>query len=220
VVRCFSEPPVSVDSRSKQRCQFQSVLTGCFLKLNFIQQTNNTMKKINISIFALLLFTLPAAINAQHGHHSSGDNDFESEFTALIESYLTLKDHLVESNHDEAIKTAGELSSLLEEIGKHRLEGDDHMAWMAVYDSIENHLNAIFGSSEPDELRSHFLPLSEALAQAAKRFGVEGVIYVQNCPMVFDNEGGSWLSREEQIANPYLPDTMLRCGSVIERIES
>ncbi len=176
------------------------------------------MKKLTTSIFALLLFTLPMAVQAQHGHHSAGGNDFKAEFTALIESYLTLKDDLVESNRDEAFETAGELSGLLEGIGKHRLEGDDHMAWMQVYDSIESHLGAISNSADIDELRTHFRPLSDELAEAAQRFGIEGVVYVQNCPMAFNNEGGSWLSREPQIANPYLPDTMLRCGRVIEGI--
>jgi membrane fusion protein, copper/silver efflux system len=178
------------------------------------------MKKLTTSIFALLLFTLPMAVQAQHGHHSAGGNDFKAEFTALIESYLILKDHLVESNRDKAFETAGELNSLLEEIGKHRLEGDDHMAWMQAYDSIESHLDAISNSSGLDELRSHFHPLSNELADAAQHFGVERVVYVQHCPMAFNNEGGSWLSSEEQIANPYLPDTMLRCGRVIERIKS
>ncbi len=178
------------------------------------------MKKLTTSIFALLLLTLPAVIQAQHGHHSGGESDFKAEFTELIESYLVLKDHLIESNSDEAFKTTYELSSLLEEIGKHRLEGNDHMAWMEGYDSIESQLEAISNSSDLDELRTHFRSLSEELAEAAQRFGVEGVVYVQSCPMALDNDGGSWLSREERIQNPYLPDTMLGCGEVIERIES
>jgi membrane fusion protein, copper/silver efflux system len=37
--------------------------------------------------------------------------------------------------------------------------------------------------------------------------------------MAFDDEGGYWLSSEEEIQNPYLPETMLMCGEVIERIE-
>jgi membrane fusion protein, copper/silver efflux system len=178
------------------------------------------MKKLTISIFTLLLLTLPVVIQAQHGHHSGGENDFKSEFTELIESYLVLKDHLVESKSDEAFKTTDELRSLLEEIGKHRLDGDDHMAWMKAYDSIESHIEAISSSTDLDELRTHFHPLSEELAEAAQRFGIEGLVYVQNCPMAFNNEGGSWLSREERIQNPYLPDTMLGCGQIIERIES
>ena len=177
------------------------------------------MKNITISIFTLLLLTLPTAIHAQNGHQSGGETDFKAEFTRLIESYLVLKNHLVESNSKEAFETAGDLSSLLEEIGKHRLEGDDHMAWMEVYDSVESQLNAVTNSTDLDELRTHFLPLSEELAEAAQRFGVDGVVYVQHCPMAFDNEGGSWLSSEEQIRNPYLPDTMLGCGRVIDSIE-
>lgn len=51
-------------------------------------------------------------------------------------------------------------------------------------------------------------------------FGIEGVVYHQYCPMVFGNVGANWLSSEEQIQNPYLPETMLGCGEVIERIEN
>jgi membrane fusion protein, copper/silver efflux system len=61
--------------------------------------------------------------------------------------------------------------------------------------------------------------ISDQLVNAVKSFGIEEVVYHQYCPMAFDDEGGYWLSSEEQIQNPYLPETMLMCGEVIERIE-
>jgi Cu(I)/Ag(I) efflux system membrane fusion protein len=51
-------------------------------------------------------------------------------------------------------------------------------------------------------------------------FGIEGVVYHQYCPMAFSDEGANWLSINERIQNPYLPETMPGCGEVIERIES
>ena len=174
------------------------------------------MKKAIITT-SIFFFISLGTLFAQGHEHSPGD--FQTEFTELINSYLVLKDALIESDAETALYAASQMKEQLEEIGKHRLEGDDHMAWMEVYDSVESQLNAVTNSTDLDELRTHFLPLSEELAEAAQRFGVERVVYVQHCPMAFDNEGGSWLSREQQIANPYLPDTMLRCGRVIDSIE-
>ncbi|CAN5414190.1 hypothetical protein BH23BAC3_BH23BAC3_32210 [soil metagenome] len=174
--------------------------------------------KTFISILTMLILAIPAFVQAQHSHHSGGDTDFKTEFTTLIESYLSMKDHLLESNAEKAIEAGYELTEGLEKIGEQRLEGDDHMAWMETYGAIENSLNEIQNSSDLDELRKYFHPLSEELAGAAERFGINGVVFVQHCPMAIDKEGGSWLSREEQIANPYLPDSMLRCGRVIEKI--
>jgi len=175
--------------------------------------------KIILSILTSLILTVPAVVQSQHNHHTGGESDFQTEFTTFIESYLSMKDHLVESDKSKALEAGNELAEQLEQIGEHRLEGDEHMAWMETYSTIENSLNAIQNSSDLDELRKHFQPLSEELAGAAEQFGVKGVVYVQHCPMAFNNEGGSWLSRDEQINNPYLPDTMLRCGRVIESIE-
>ena len=111
------------------------------------------------------------------------------------------------------------MESQLEEIGEHRLEGNDHMKWMETYSKIESGLTEITGSADLEEIRTHFYGLSETLIAGIKDFDVEGVVYHQQCPMAFDNEGGSWLSSEEQIRNPYMPDTMMGCGGVIERIE-
>lgn len=177
------------------------------------------MKNFKLSLITFLIALFPVMALAQHGHHSDEENGFTSEFTAMVEIYLVMKDHLVESNLDGAMAAAGEMGAKLEEIGPHRLEGEDHMAWMETYDSIESLLEAIITGTDLDEVRKQFRPLSEELAEAAQKFGVDGVVYVQNCPMAFDNEGGSWLSSEQQIANPYLPDTMLRCGRVIDSIE-
>ena len=152
--------------------------------------------------------------------HNQNSGDFESEFTELIESYLVLKDALVESDAEGALSAATQMESQLEDIGEHRLEGNDHMKWMETYSKIESGLTEITGSADLEEIRTHFYGLSETLITGVKDFDIEGVVYHQHCPMAFNNEGGSWLSSEEQVQNPYMPDTMLGCGRVIEKIES
>ena len=173
--------------------------------------------KIAIIKVSLFFFISLGTLFAQGHNQNSGD--FESEFTGLIESYLVLKNALVESDAEAALSAASQMESQLVEIGEHRLEGDHHMKWMETYNKIESGLTEITGSTDLEEIRTHFYGLSETLIAGVKNFDIEGVVYHQHCPMAFDNEGGSWLSSEEQIRNPYLPDTMMGCGRVIERIE-
>jgi len=175
------------------------------------------MKKAIITT-SLFFFISLGTLFAQGHNHNPGD--FETEFTELIESYLILKDALVESDADEALSTASDMQEELESIGEHRLEGDNHMKWMDTYSKIESGLSEITGSTDIDEIRTHFYSLSETLTEAVKTFGIRGVVYHQYCPMANDNDGVAWLSSREEIQNPYLPDTMPGCGQVIERIES
>ena len=146
-------------------------------------------------------------------------DDFRSEFTGMVRVYLELKDVLVESDFEEASRLSSALKSELESIGEHRNRGDAHTAWMDVYGNLMGHLQPMANAGEIEEIRTQFRYVSDLLVNAIKSFGIEGMVYHQYCPMAFDDEGANWISTEEQIQNPYLPDTMLGCGEVIERIE-
>jgi Cu(I)/Ag(I) efflux system membrane fusion protein len=147
------------------------------------------------------------------------DEAFREEFTEMLEIYLTLKNELIESDLESAVNSVDNLVTQLEEIGEHRLEGDSHVAWMESYSAIMEHAESMSNTDDIEEYREAFSLLSDQLIEDVKSFGIEGVVYHQYCPMAFDNEGADWLSRNEQIQNPYLPENMLTCGEVIERIE-
>src|SRR6056297_709007 len=146
-------------------------------------------------------------------------DDFREMFTEAIEIYITGKNALVDSDLAGAQSAYENFNSKLEEIGIHGLSGDGHMAWMESYEVLTGRASDIASAGDLDAARTSFRSLSDELIRAVKMFGVEGVVYHQYCPMAFDNEGGDWLSREEQIQNPYLPESMLMCGEVIDRIE-
>jgi Cu(I)/Ag(I) efflux system membrane fusion protein len=146
-------------------------------------------------------------------------DSFRQTFSEAIEQYISGKDALVESDLAGTQLAYESFSSKLEEIGVHGLAGDGHVAWMESYEALTNHAETITKSEDIESARAAFSRLSDELINAVQKFGIEGVVYHQYCPMAFDNEGADWLSREEQIQNPYLPDTMIGCGEVIERIE-
>lgn len=68
-----------------------------------------------------------------------------------------------------------------------------------------------------DELRQLFLALSERfipLLETQPKYS-QG-LYLHHCPMANENEGAYWLSKAEEIRNPYYGAQMLRCGSTIK----
>ena len=79
--------------------------------------------------------------------------------------------------------------------------------------------NAIAESNDPEKQLELFQALTNQFIASLKQGGVEKNVYVQFCPMAFDNSGGTWLSLSEEIENPYFGGEMLYCGSVQEILE-
>lgn len=146
-------------------------------------------------------------------------DDFRKLFTEAVEFYIAGKDAMIESDLNGAQSAYENFISRLEEIGVHGLSGDGHVAWMESYEALTTTASGILSADGPDASKDSFRNLSDELIHAVKMFGIEGVVYHQYCPMAFGNEGANWLSSNEQVKNPYFPDTMIRCGEVIERIE-
>ena len=141
-------------------------------------------------------------------------DDFREEFTQLLFEYIDIKEALVESDLETALQAGEDFIEALESIGKHRMRGDAHMAWMVFYDNIHAHGQALTNATDLEEARNEFRFLSNIMIEATTSLGADDDFYHQFCPMAFDDQGGSWISDEAAIRNPYLPETMLRCGEV------
>jgi membrane fusion protein, copper/silver efflux system len=156
---------------------------------------------------------------ASSQHFDDVPDDFRQTFSEAIEQYISGKDALITSDLSAAQNAYSDFNSKLEEIGIHGLSGSGHTAWMDSFEALTGHASDIVSANDIEQARASFRNLSDELIDAVQTFGIEGVVYHQYCPMAFDNEGANWLSREEQIQNPYLPENMLTCGDVIESIE-
>jgi hypothetical protein len=44
-------------------------------------------------------------------------------------------------------------------------------------------------------------------------------VYYQFCPMAFDNKGAYWISKTEDVRNPYFGLKMLSCGEIVQEIK-
>jgi hypothetical protein len=126
----------------------------------------------------------------------------KGEAQAFYVNYMQLRGYLVESDAKNAQAAAEYMSE--------DLRGTKG----ALADQINANVNLVKGTQNLAEQRAAFEKLSENLYEVVKAIEViDTPIYVQHCPMAFDNKGATWLSDKKDIYNPYFGDAMLRCGS-------
>jgi len=109
-------------------------------------------------------------------------------------AYLTLQKAFVSSDAD-SVRQAAEV--MLGSIVAHEEE--------------RTLVTEIVEATDVADQRVAFEKISNLMISRLDTNNAEGLFY-QHCPMAFDNEGASWISDKERIANPYFGDEMLRCG--------
>ncbi|MBS1505957.1 MAG: efflux RND transporter periplasmic adaptor subunit [Bacteroidetes bacterium] len=150
----------------------------------------------------------------------SVDPKFSRQLGGVITSYLKVKDALVASDSKNASTQILEVATKLKQVDMSLLKGDGHMKWMEQLKTMEESIKRIEAAKDIEIQRGSFSQLTEALYAAIKVFQVKGLqAYYQYCPMAFDNKGAYWISREEQISNPYFGEQMLRCGETKETLK-
>lgn len=144
---------------------------------------------------------------------------FKGSISKIIKQYSVLKDALVEGDEEAARKATGPLMTSLRDINILELSNEDMMKWSSEAEMMQFSLEEIANAPTIDEKRINFSDLSESMYAVIQDFGAkEGTVYIQYCPMAFNNNGASWISTEANILNPYFGDIMLECGVVNEVI--
>ena len=117
-----------------------------------------------------------------------------------LDQYLRIKDALVSSNPAEAQAAAKHLDSL----------------WTinTPGDQLLSSVRQIASTSDLAAQREAFYSLTQAYLVSLESKPGEDSLYLQFCPMAFDFEGATWISREKVVMNPYFGDEMLNCGVV------
>lgn len=117
-----------------------------------------------------------------------------------LDQYLRIKDALVSSDPAEAQAAAKHLDSL----------------WTtnSPGDQLLSSVRQIASISDLAAQREAFYSLTQAYLVSLESNPGEDTLYLQFCPMAFDFEGATWISREKAVMNPYFGDEMLNCGVV------
>ena len=145
---------------------------------------------------------------------------FQNQLENVFNSYIKLKDELVNEDANNAIIVSTEILENISKVDMKQLtDKNAHNHWMTIEKEIKVSANSISKSSDIKVQRDHFKHLSSHLINAIKLFGINKKVFVEFCPMANSNKGAYWLSNEEKILNPYYGQAMLTCGEVKQIIE-
>lgn len=148
-----------------------------------------------------------------------GSDELREEITHFLTSYLKLQQLLAADNLDDATGEKAGLSAQADKvITALHASGFDQGSTLA--NELEKNIGQLMESSTLDSIRSAFYPLSVTIAEVVNTFGSNSPtpLYLQFCPMAFDNKGATWISNSEEINNPYFGAMMLRCGEVRQQL--
>ncbi|WP_233900466.1 efflux RND transporter periplasmic adaptor subunit [Tenacibaculum piscium] len=141
--------------------------------------------------------------------------EFQNQLKTVFNAYIELKDALVK---DDANKAMSVSKMILENVSKVDMkllkDNNDHTHWMSLVKEIKYSATSISITSDVKDQRNHFKYLSSHLINTLQSFGINEKVFVEFCPMVNNNKGAYWLSKEERIMNPYYGNAMLKCGEI------
>lgn len=192
----------------------EEVVTNGSFTIDATAQLNNQMSMMNqlIQVKSEKQSDIP-------NYQSLAPKLFKTQLTKVLDEYIRLKDGLVATDAAVAKASAQMILKGLDQVDMMKLKGPAHDYWMDQLSSMTAHTKLIVDAASVEEQRKQFKFLSEALKKALEAFGHEGTpVYLQHCPMAFDDEGANWLSTATEILNPYFGDKMLRCGIVKDTI--
>ncbi|MBU0943528.1 MAG: efflux RND transporter periplasmic adaptor subunit [Proteobacteria bacterium] len=148
-----------------------------------------------------------------------GSVELREKISLLLTRYFVLQQDLAADNLEAALADSASLSPPADAV----IAGLQETGFEQVNSFVSRltkDIHLLGGAETLAEMRTFFYSLSLTLAQVVETFGsVDDVpIYVQFCPMAFDNKGATWLAPSEEISNPYFGAMMLRCGEVRQQI--
>ncbi len=194
------------------------VTKGAFV-IDASAQLNNQASMMNRSLVANNIETKTKESSLDF--KSSTPKKFQYQLDKVMELYLSIKDALVGDESHKAMTQAKSLLLALDKVDMMLVKDDAHIYWMKQQVEIKKESESISKKMNIKEQRKSFESLSEAIIKAMQAFGSKSTqLYVQNCPMAADGKGANWLSKSNEVLNPYYGEQMLTCGSVLDSIKS
>lgn len=156
---------------------------------------------------------------SMHEGHAMGDGSAQMTMTksegttAIIDSYLAVKNALVEDDASAAAAQSAELVTALKSYDLNSSKGED----IEELERLQMEAAMVAENLSTEDIaaqRESFQALSVLMTDFIKIAGTDRTLYQQYCPMYKNNTGGIWLSSSEDIKNPLFGSSMLTCGRV------
>lgn len=159
------------------------------------------MKKILLIVVSLLTVFSQRSL--------AQDSSQQRQLSKLLTEYYKIKDALVEGKAVVAAENAQAVINTINSID-YKIISEGNI------NALLKDATVISVSRNIGEQRQYFANFSENVVLIAKAIKLTTEpIYQQYCPMKKTN----WLSREQNIRNPYYGSSMLTCGKVVDSIK-
>lgn len=139
--------------------------------------------------------------------------------TEVYTAYFGLKDALVATDGKTASKQGAALFTAIGNVKMDVFTPAQHNVWMKYQSKLSADAQHIKDVTDTEQQREHFVALSNNMYEVMKVVKPDTTVYLEFCPMYNDGQGGSWLSTEKAIKNPYFGKKMMTCGSVKETLK-
>lgn len=140
-----------------------------------------------------------------------------SATSAIIDSYLQIKNALVEDNKGGAAKGGTMMLTAFANFDMSQLNDSQHKEYMEILEDAKEQAEHIV-KSPIDHQREHFENLSIDVNDLIALLGTDKTLYQSKCPMAGEGKGAIWLSEYKEIKNPFFGSKMISCGSVQKQI--
>ena len=138
----------------------------------------------------------------------------------LFDNYFKLKTALGDDDFESAKKHGAQMKGELSKIDMSLFKDKAHEIWMKHSSNLKSHLEHVTHHESIKSLRDNFIEISNVMIEITNAFDpLSETIYLQYCPMVNDDQGANWLSKEKEIFNPYFGEKMLKCGETKKTIK-
>jgi len=140
---------------------------------------------------------------------------YSQQMKPVLTHYLKLRDALVKGDSKKATDASAAFGKAVGQLDIRALDAENKQRWMIRGADLSAKGSMLVTKQSLEEQRKAFYPLSKALIAALEDMGNPGMkLFVQHCPMAFNDTGADWISDSDKVVNPYFGDAMLHCGSV------
>jgi len=136
--------------------------------------------------------------------------------SAVISSYLEIKNALVADNDRKAAMAGKNLVGAFDHIDKGQVSPGNMTAFKDIIeDARENAEHISESRGNISHQREHFELLSKDIKDLIMITGADRTLFELLCPMDENNRGGMWLSASDEVRNPYYGNETREDGKVI-----
>jgi Protein of unknown function (DUF3347) len=148
---------------------------------------------------------------------TANTENFTLAFSGLMNNYFHLKDNFITESDTGIVVYAKALMHDADSLPLNDLKADTAIIATAksFADGISAEIKGMLNENDVEVKRKSFQMISMQLFDLIRTVQYDKeVVYLQHCPMAFNEQGADWLSNSKDIRNPYIPKKMLTCGEV------